>query len=284
MIGGSCLCGATAWTAEGPPSPMSHCHCSFCRKQHGSPFVTWFTVPGAGFTWTARAALRRYESSPGYVRCFCGTCGAKVPGPQPDGQVFVPAGSVDGDPGVRPEAHIFAGSRAPWLPGIEDDLPVFDAYPPETGLPELETPAPAEPAAPGVVRGSCLCGDVRLRLEGPASFCNTCHCSRCRKARGAAWATNLGYPVRALTFTAGEDALATYPVPDARFFTHTFCARCGSSLPRADRARGIAIVPIGCLDDDPGLLPERHIQVGSKAPWADVPGDLPRFEEGPPAR
>jgi len=33
------------------------------------------------------------------------------------------------------------------------------------------------------------------------------------------------------------------------------------------------------LDDDPGVRPESHIFVGSKAPWYDITDDLPQFAE-----
>ena len=32
-----------------------------------------------------------------------------------------------------------------------------------------------------MVHGSCLCGQVRFELTGPAQFINHCHCSMCRK-------------------------------------------------------------------------------------------------------
>jgi len=53
-------------------------------------------------------------------------------------------------------------------------------------------------------------------------------------------------------------------------------------VPRFDRERGIVIVPMGSLDDDPGIRPSEHIWVGSKAPWHEISDELPRFDEGPP--
>jgi hypothetical protein len=35
------------------------------------------------------------------------------------------------------------------------------------------------------------------------------------------------------------------------------------------------------LDDDPGIRPERHIYVGSKAPWFEITDDLPQHDELP---
>jgi hypothetical protein len=40
-------------------------------------------------------------------------------------------GSLDDDPGARPDRHIFAASKAPWY-AIADDLPQDAEYPPQT--------------------------------------------------------------------------------------------------------------------------------------------------------
>jgi len=53
-------------------------------------------------------------------------------------------------------------------------------------------------------------------------------------------------------------------------------------MPSLDAARGIAVVPLGSLDDDPGRGADDHIFVRSMAPWYAITDDLPRFDEGPP--
>ena len=80
----------------------------------------------------------------------------------------------------------------------------------------------------------------------------------------------------------GEELLRSYKLPSARFFTQAFCSRCGSAMPRLDPGRGIAVIPLGALDDAPPGRLQAHIFVGSKAPWYEIPGDLPRYDEGPP--
>ncbi|AKV01607.1 Gfa-like protein [Labilithrix luteola] len=131
------------------------------------------------------------------------------------------------------------------------------------------------------VQGSCLCGDVAFEITGPALRAVHCHCVRCRKARGSATAANLVVGIDGLRFTRGTELLTSYKVPDAKYFTHTFCKACGSSMPRVDEARGIVVIPMGSLDDDPGVRPMGHIFVDSKAPWHEIHDDLPRFG-GPP--
>ena len=82
---------------------------------------------------------------------------------------------------------------------------------------------------------------------------------------------------------AGEKHLKHYKVPDARHFTQAFCAVCGSKMPHLDRSRDIAVVPLGILDDDPGVKPHDHIFVDYKAQWHDITDDLPTHSEYPPA-
>jgi hypothetical protein len=280
---GSCLCGDVAWTISAPLDLMTHCHCSRCRKAHGSAFATFVGCPVESFAFArGRDGIVTYESSPGLARPFCGRCGGTVPSEMAwDDRILLPAGPLDDDPGTRPLAHIFMASRAPWFE-IEDALPRFDAYPPGVGAPVIPDPPPTE-AEPGVARGSCLCGSVAFAVEGPATRAYHCHCSRCRKARAAAHASNLFAAAGALRFTRGEELLASYKVPEARYFMQVFCRTCGSPMPRVDRERDLAVVPMGSLDDDPGTRPSRHIFVGSMAPWYAITDRLPQDAEFPPA-
>jgi hypothetical protein len=281
VVRGSCLCGDVAWEMSPPFRTMSHCHCARCRKSHGAAFATFLRCNADAFRLVrGRERIVSYVSSPGATRPFCARCGAKVPDGEPwHGTVGVPAGPFDDDPGSRPQAHIFVASKAPWFE-IHDTLPRFDTYPPNFNIPAVADRPSADPAGAGI-RGSCLCGAVAYVVTGEITICRHCHCSRCRKARGAAHASNLATNADGLHFTRGEDASASYKIPEAKFFTQTFCRTCGSPTPRIDRTRNLGIVPMGSLDDDPRVRPMHHIFVGSKAPWYPIADDLPQFVEYP---
>jgi hypothetical protein len=282
-IHGSCLCGDVAWESDGELGFMSHCHCSRCRKAHGSAFSTGVMCDADEFRFTrGRERIGRFRSSPAVQRAFCERCGSVVPDDQSpwEGKLFIPAGALDDDPGVRPLGHIFVGSKAPWYE-IRDGLPTFEAYPPGIDVAVLPD-MPARPST-GTVRGSCLCDGAAFVVEGTPIRCNNCHCSRCRKTRGAAHATNMSTALDGVRMVRGEDLVTSYKVPEARFYANVFCRRCGSKLPRFDRERDLAIVPMGALDDDPGIRPQRHIFVGSKAPWFEIADDLPQHDAGPPS-
>jgi hypothetical protein len=138
MLEGSCLCGDVAWQAAGPLEWLHHCHCSLCRKAHGTAFASYLMAPRAGLR-LLRGAERvvSFTSSKQVTRQFCGRCGSVLPeADDGDGDAVIPAGPCDGELGVRPEAHIFVASKAPWYE-IADALPRFDAYPPGVGGPVL---------------------------------------------------------------------------------------------------------------------------------------------------
>jgi hypothetical protein len=277
----SCLCGDVSWDVEGPFELMHHCHCGICRKTHGAAFATVVAVPAHGLHLRGAERIVAWESSPGFWRRFCGRCGSAVPGNATDGRVFVPCGNLDGDPGVAILAHIFTASKAPWYE-ISDGIPRFEAYPPGFEAPVLPD-APLAPRPSGVTRGSCNCGAVAFEYEGAPILCRNCHCGRCRRGRSAAHASNLGLRVAQFRWTRGEDRVATWKVPDAKFFAQAFCTTCGSKLPRVDASRDLVVVPLGSLDDDPGVRPTEHIFVADKAPWFEITDSLPQHAEHAPS-
>ena len=279
MIRGSCLCGTVKWAVDGPLGEMSHCHCSICRKMHAAPFGTYVSAAAADYRVLEGAeAIRMYETTPGFRRAFCGSCGSVAPFAVGRDRVAIPAGCFDDDPGARPARHIFFASKAPWH-CVADDLPKDNAYPP--GGPADIPQAARGGGTGGVLKGSCQCGEVAFEVETPFVAAHNCHCSRCRKARAAAHTTNGFVPADRFRFTKGEDRIASYKVPEAISFTQNFCKTCGSGLPRIRADMGVAIFPLGPLDDPPPQGADDHIHVASKAAWYEIPTDgLPRFDEG----
>ncbi len=244
-------------------------------------FATYVGARASSFRWVAgQDRIETYPSSPQGKRSFCGICGSVTPIEAPELEmVFVPAGSLEGALGIRPQSHIFVGSKAPWWP-ITDGLPQHEKFPPPHEAPDV--PRPSVAAKPGSTHGGCLCGDVEFEFDGPPVVVMNCHCSRCRCSRGAAHATNAFVAADAFRFIGGTPRLIRFDLPGARVFGTTFCARCGSMAPRHIPAADRFLVPCGSLDSDPGLAPRAHIHVGSKAEWYEITDSLPQFAEGPP--
>lgn len=60
-----------------------------------------------------------------------------------------------------------------------------------------------------------------------------------------------------------------------------FCSACGSSLFGGTWPEGEEVsVRLGTVDDDPGIRPQYHTFVASKAPWEEILDDLPQYPEG----
>jgi hypothetical protein len=278
---GECLCGAVQWSYDAPFSTMFHCHCSVCRKHHGTLFATAVVGPLATFHWrSGTEKVGTWAPASREQRSFCTVCGSKVPRVQPDTQrVFMPAGSLEGELGIRPQFHMFVASRPAWHM-LTDSLPRHDAYPPGWSASPVESPP--RTGREGVVSGSCTCGRVRFELEGHPTVMMHCHCTRCRRARGTAHATNLAWKLGALRYTGGEELLTVFDLPGAQFFGTTFCAYCGGFLPRRSEGRGWAVVPVGSLDTDPEITAKAHQYVSSKAPWFEITDGVPQFPEAAP--
>jgi hypothetical protein len=124
-IEGHCLCGAVRYRIDAAPLAMYHCHCAQCRHASGASFATNLLVRTESFSVTAGAqALASFESSPGKQRYFCLRCGSPIfSAAEATPQIrSVRGGTVAGDPGVRPTAHIHVASKSAWFE-ITDGLP-----------------------------------------------------------------------------------------------------------------------------------------------------------------
>ena len=280
MTTGTCLCGALKYEITEPFTFMAHCHCSRCRRHHGAPFATWVAAPLSGFRWiSGEDNVAEYRSEEGGTRRFCRTCGSVAPMLlEQMGMAMLTAGNIVEDPGIRPQFHIFTGSKTPWFE-ITDDVPQHEANPPEFGggLGIEHTPLPADD---GNVRGNCLCGSVEYTIGKPIRMYH-CHCSRCRRARSAAHTTNLFTTLEGFSYTKGKELVTDYKVPGAKYFGVAFCSKCGGSVARVSDVREVAVIPAGVLDADPGMHPQANIFVASKAPWYEITDDLPQFAEMP---
>ena len=127
MLLGSCLCGKVSYEVRGSPQVMYYCHCGMCRRATGSSFATNMLVRDEDFVVTSgQSLIKAFQSSPGEYRHFCSECGSPVYGKaeKRKGKVSVRCGTLQDDPLVRPSAHIYTASKAPWIE-VCDQLPQF---------------------------------------------------------------------------------------------------------------------------------------------------------------
>lgn len=130
-LSGSCLCGGVRYTVSGEAQRFYHCHCSRCRKVSGTGHASNLFVQGT-LTWNSGEELIRTFKLPEAARfanSFCEVCGSRMPRfIEKVGMVFIPAGSLEDEPDLRPQARIFLDSRTQWSCD-EAALPGFEQYP-----------------------------------------------------------------------------------------------------------------------------------------------------------
>lgn len=132
-VSGSCLCGEVKYEVQGEPLRFSHCHCSRCRKATGTGHASnLLLTPVTGITWIAGEELLAQYKVPEaerFYNCFCTKCGSPMPRVIPEiDAVLIPAGSLDTEPPIKPQHHIFWDSRASWTCG-NNNLPTHSKYP-----------------------------------------------------------------------------------------------------------------------------------------------------------
>jgi hypothetical protein len=122
---GGCLCGGVRYEYSGEFGQFVYCHCSKCRKAQGTAFGSNAPIEEGRFRLLSGVELLKgYSSSPGKLRVFCGNCGSPIYSRAEDkpGVLRLRMGTLDEAPGMKPQAHIFAASKAEWY-DILDGLP-----------------------------------------------------------------------------------------------------------------------------------------------------------------
>ena len=124
-LAGKCLCGAVEYAVADEFLYAANCHCSQCRRATGAAFKPFAGIERAKLRLTAGGdSLLTFGDATGSdVRCR--RCGSFLYSIVREGAfVHVALGTLVDDPTIRPTAHIFVGSKAPWFT-IADDLPQY---------------------------------------------------------------------------------------------------------------------------------------------------------------
>jgi hypothetical protein len=116
---------------------------------------------------------------------------------------------------------------------------------------------------------------VQFEVDLPFTKFLKCHCSRCRKATGSAFAANAYVLPQAFRWLSGQHEVVRFDLPAARSFSTSFCRGCGSPLPHATRSGREVIIPAGSLLSDPGASPTIDACWQSRARWLSDATDLP---------
>ena len=127
-LAGGCLCGAVRYEVDDAFRYAVNCHCSDCRRATGSAFKPFAGIGSEALTLTAGAdTVMRYGGDAAHD-VHCRACGSLLYSLLDHGaRIHLAMGTLAEAPSIRPGAHIFVGSKAPWY-DITDDLPQFEGH------------------------------------------------------------------------------------------------------------------------------------------------------------
>jgi hypothetical protein len=130
---GRCQCGDITYEISADPIFSGHCSCIDCQKASGTGHSTIVAFPKAALK--VSGAPTKYaskgDSGKTVTRHFCPRCGSRLfsEGEGNPVMILVSAASLDDQSIVKPGAHVYAKSKAPW-DHVNPALPSFPMMPP----------------------------------------------------------------------------------------------------------------------------------------------------------
>ncbi|MEM8750616.1 MAG: GFA family protein [Pseudomonadota bacterium] len=123
--------------------------------------------------------------------------------------------------------------------------------------------------------GSCNCGGVRYKIDGPLRAVVACHCGQCRKQSGHFFAATDAADADLTIEESGS--LKWYAASD--FAKRGFCSECGSALFWKRNDSDKTSILAGTLDGKTGLRLDRHIFAADKGDYYELNDGLPVFDQ-----
>ena len=134
----------------------------------------------------------------------------------------------------------------------------------------------------GSTQGSCLCGAVCFDAQLPSLWVAHCHCSRCRRAHGAAFVTWVGLRESDVSIADASGALRWHDSDLGG--SRGFCGECGSPMffkgvPWSGELHVARALFTGPVDREPQV----HACYDTHVPWVTLGDSLPtRPDPGAP--
>jgi hypothetical protein len=127
-LSGKCMCGAVCYQVEDQFLYSLNCHCSNCRRATGAAFKPFAGIERAKLRVTDGADRLLIFGEESSHDAHCAKCGSLLYSLVREAKfVHVTLGTLVDAPSIRPSAHIFVGSKAPWYT-ITDNLPQHEEF------------------------------------------------------------------------------------------------------------------------------------------------------------
>jgi hypothetical protein len=128
---------------------------------------------------------------------------------------------------------------------------------------------------PSTASGSCLCGDVSFEAPMPARWVAHCHCTRCRRAHGAAFVTWVSVDDERTRIDDSAQRLRWFDAGQGG--QRGFCSRCGSPMFfRGERWPGELHIARALFHEPLAQAPMVHGYWDTHVSWVQLADNLPR--------
>lgn len=117
-----------------------------------------------------------------------------------------------------------------------------------------------------MLKGSCLCGEVAYRVDGPVDSASHCFCTMCQKQHGAGAGSYANVARADLRIDRGEEFLTEFA--SSAQGRRAFCRRCGSTLFwRSEETPDRIALTLGTLDTPFTDPVETELHTDTRPSW-----------------
>jgi len=125
------------------------------------------------------------------------------------------------------------------------------------------------------MKGSCLCRKICYEITGEILGINYCHCKKCQKASGSAFATSAAVNAKEFSIVSGQENLHSFQ--SSKDKNRYFCNNCGSPIYSHRKNASTLYIRLGTLNDDPIKRPQVHIFTNEKPCWHNITDQIPQL-------
>ncbi len=131
------------------------------------------------------------------------------------------------------------------------------------------------------LEGGCACGKLRYRMTGRPLFVHCCHCTRCQRETGSAFAVNALIESTRVERIRGDTQVIDTPSPSGKGQRIARCPDCRVAVWSYYSGMGetVSFVRVGTLDDPAACPPDIHIFTSTKQPWVALDPETPAVSE-----
>jgi hypothetical protein len=131
-----------------------------------------------------------------------------------------------------------------------------------------------------LLKGGCMCGEVRYKITEQPLFTQACHCKNCKVLTGSSYIVNTSVLENTLIVEGKISSSVELKAGSGAAYRVYFCGKCGAYIyADYDSAIGRLTLRVKTLDNPDEFPPQVHIFVKDKDPWLNLTDDAICFEK-----